>query len=52
MEEENFTPSEEGTSTESSTEETVTQTFNYDTARPPVNEFTPGTNPASPLAAG
>lgn len=47
MEEEILTPPTEETPVEESP-----QVFAYDTARPPVEFGTPGSNPASPLAAG
>lgn len=45
MEEEILTPPTEETASEP-------QVFSYDTAQPPVEYGTPGSNPASPLAAG
>jgi hypothetical protein len=46
MEEETLTPPVEETPT------SEPQVFSYDTAQPPVELGVPGSNPASPLAAG
>jgi hypothetical protein len=47
MEEETLTPPAEETPAES-----APQVFAYDTAQPPADYGVPGSNPASPLAAG